>query len=128
MGATYVIRCLTCKQTLDPNLKEEPKVPGQIYSSHYIGMTACSLHNRMDSHKNGHLQRKEGNPLYRHDCESHNGETQSYQTEMIQMDRGLLHLSMREAILIEGQSPILTMNDRMENGRGKIVRLTANRN
>ena len=127
MGATYIIRCLSCKQTVDPTLKENPKLPGQVRSAHYIGMTACSIHNRMDAHKNGHQKKKEGNPLHRHDCESHNGEIQSYQTELIQMDRGLLHLSMREAILIEGQNSILTMNDKMEHGRGNMVRLTANR-
>ena len=90
MGATYIIRCLSCKQTVDPTLKENPKLPGQVRSAHYIGMTACSIHNRMDAHRNGHQQKKERNPLHRHDCESHNGEIQSYQTELVQMDRGLL--------------------------------------
>ena len=60
MGATYVIHCLSCKQTLEPILKEDPKLPGQIKSAHNIGMTACSLHNRMDSHRTGHHQKKEG--------------------------------------------------------------------
>ena len=68
-----------------------------------------------------------GNPLHTHDMEEHQGEVQNYQAEDIQTDKGLLHLTLREALLIEGQDSKLTLNDRMEQGRGKIVRLQAAR-
>ena len=47
MGAVYVIRCTKCKMEIDPEIKENPTVPGNIVSSHYIGMTATSIHSRM---------------------------------------------------------------------------------
>ena len=40
MSSVYVIRCIKCKEELDPNLKENPALPGGIRSSHYLGMTA----------------------------------------------------------------------------------------
>ena len=43
---------------------------------------------------------------------------------IIQTDRGLLHISLREAILIAGQHYNTSMNDRLEKGRGTgIIRI-----
>ena len=36
MNAVYVIRCIQCKQELDPNIKENPALPGGVKSSHYL--------------------------------------------------------------------------------------------
>ena len=65
------------------------------------------------------------NVLYRHDLDKHEGMFQEYEAECIQTDRGLLHLCLREALLIEGQDPSLSINKKMEQGRGGIVRLNA---
>ena len=127
MFSTYTIKCLTCKQSLSPDIKEYPSKPGGILSSHYIGMTACSIHSRLKSHREGHERCDGGNPLHKHDLEAHQGIAQKYQAEFIQSDRGLLHLALREALLIEGQDMTISLNDKMEQGRGKIVRLSANR-
>ena len=56
--------------------------------------------------------------------ESYNGERQKYTAKLIQTDRGLLHISLREAILIAGQHYNTSMNDRLEKGRGTgIIRI-----
>ena len=125
MGLVYVIRCKTCSQLLDPSEKEAKTVPGGLKSSHYIGMTATSLHNRMLDHRNGQKRKSKMNVLYRHDLDKHEGMFQEYEAECIQTDRGLLHLCLREALLIEGQDPSLSINKKMEQGRGGIVRLNA---
>ena len=127
MKSCYVIRCKACKDKLDPDEKENPQKPGGILSSHYIGLTATSVHNRMIDHRRGHLRKDPKNPLHRHDIEKHGGQIQQYETSVIQSDRGLLHLIFREAILIEGQKADLRINDKNEQGRGDLIRLTANR-
>ena len=44
---------------------------------------------------------------------------------MITTDKGLLHASLREALLISGQIRSPSMNDRMEKGKGMgIVRIS----
>ena len=45
MGAIYIIRCITCKERLDPEVKEDPTVPGGVKSSHYLGMTFYKIQN-----------------------------------------------------------------------------------
>ena len=127
MKSVYVIRCKACHEKLDPDTKETPQKPGGIHSSHYIGLTTTSVHNRMIDHRRGHLRKDAKNPLHRHDIDKHNGQVQQYETSVIQSDRGLLHLIFREAIQIEGQNADLRINDKNEHGRGDIIRLTANR-
>ena len=64
--------------------------------------------------------------MFRHNEDVYEGAPQEYFAKHISREKGLLHLEIKEAILIEGQSPILTMNNRMENRRGRIIRLKAN--
>ena len=127
MGAVYVIRCTSCKMELDPGLKENPKVPGGIMSSHYIGMTATLIHSRLLSHRQSHKSKSSSSIMHRHDVCSHNGEVQQYTADCITTERKLLQLCMSEALLIEGQNPGLSINNKMEQGRGSLIRLTANR-
>ena len=127
MNTVYLIRCKSCHEKLDPDEKETPQKPRGIHSSHYIGLTTTSVHNRMIDHREGHRRRDPKNPLHKHDLDKHNGEIQQYVTSIIQSDRGLLHLVFREAILIEGQKAELRLNDKNERGRGELIRLTANR-
>ena len=128
MSAVYIIRCNTCQSDLPPEIKDNPRLPGGAKSHHYLGKTATSLHIRMLKHRSGHKRQAAGNALHRHDTDVHQGEVQTYTARVIQREKGLLHLTMREAILIEAQEPTLSMNDRMEAGRGNIIRLTAARN
>ena len=127
MGAVYVIRCNSCKAELDPMIKEQPTIPGGIKSQHYIGMTATSIHNRLISHIQGHKSKSKHSVMHRHDIDSHNGEIQTYSADCITTERQLLHLCMREALLIEGMDPILSINGKMEQGRGSLVRMAAMR-
>ena len=127
MGAIYVIRCITCKRELDPTVKETPALPGGIKSCHYLGMTATSCHNRMLSHIQSHNSKSNSSIMHRHDTDCHNGVAQQYQMDVVTTERRLLSLCMREALLIEGQDPKLSINDKMELGRGSIVRLAATR-
>ena len=128
MGVVYAIKCNTCLQEIDPHVKECPSKPGGIKTSHYLGMTACSLHNRMQSHvdgqKNGNSSK---NPLVRHDREKHNGVKQEYSTVTVSKEQNLLPLIMREAIMIESQHYGTSMNGKDERGRGNLIRIQASR-
>ena len=90
-------------------------------------MTRTSAHWRMQSHLQGQRSKSGGNPLYRHDCEKHEGEPQSYKTRILTAERNLLPLAIIEALYIEQQHPGTSFNDRMEGGRGSLVRLIATR-
>ena len=125
MGAVYVIHCNKCKMDLDPGIKENTAILGGILSSHYIGMMATSIHNRLISHIQGHKNKSASSIMHRHDMSEHSGETQTYSADCITTERRLLQLCMREALLIEGQDPILSINGKMEQGRGSLVRLSA---
>ena len=127
MGVCYVIRCNTCHMTLDPTIKEKPMEPGGISTHYYIGMTATSAHNRMLSHLQGHKNKSTNSVMHRHDVLEHNGEIQEYSMDCIATERRLLTLCMREALLIEGQNPALSINKKMEQGRGSLVRIAASR-
>ena len=65
--------------------------------------------------------------MHRHDVSDHNGEVQTYTMDIISTERRLLMLCMREALLIEGQNPCHSINKKMEQGRGSLVRITASR-
>ena len=127
MGAVYVIRCNSCQMNLDPTVKEKPTEPGGIRTHHYIGMTATSIHNRMLSHLQGHKNKSNNSVMHRHDVLEHNGEIQQYSMDCVATERRLLTLCMREALLIEGQNPALSINKKMEQGRGSFVRIAASR-
>ena len=47
----YYITCNTCKETLDPEIKEMPAKPGGNKSDHNIGMSAVTLHNRQKTQR-----------------------------------------------------------------------------
>ena len=124
MGCTYCVTCDTCKQVLDPEVKEVLSKPGGVKSSHYIGICAVSLHNRHKTHREQHNKRNPSNVMVKHEEEKHNGERQNYTAKLIQTDKGLLHTSLREAILIAGQHFGTSMNDRLERGKGTgIIRI-----
>ena len=63
--------------------------------------------------------------MHRHDLIDHGGDVQSYTADCITTERRLLTLCMREALLIEGQDPRLSINNKMEQGRGSLVRMAA---
>ena len=64
--------------------------------------------------------------MHRHDTDRHDGEIQDYTVKLIQREKGLLYLSMREALLIEYQQNGTSMNDRLEKGRGSnLIRIQA---
>ena len=66
------------------------------------------------------------NALVKHNQEIHGGNKQSYTARLISQERGLLHLSVKEALLLESQLAGTSMNDRLEMGRGTgIIRIRA---
>ena len=119
MGCIYCITCNKCNEELDINIKQVPSSKGGMKSSHYLGMTMTSAHNRMLAHRQGHVSKKNNNPLHKHDLEAHNGDVQQYSATVVQKEGSLLHLTMREAILLESQLHGTSMNDRYEKGRGE---------
>ena len=80
-------------------------------------MSASSLHARHKDHRRGHHSRSERNCLVKHEIETHNGERQEYIAGFISRQKGLLHLALMEALLIEGQLAGTSLNDRKEKGR-----------
>ena len=118
MGSIYCITCNTCKQVLDPEIREVPSISGGIKSAHYIGMSATSLHNRHKSHREGHQAGLKTNVMVKHDKDCHGGIVQDYTVKLVQTERSLLYLSIREALLIEGQIYGSSLNYRHENRRG----------
>ena len=65
--------------------------------------------------------------MHRHDMSEHNRDVQCYTADCITTDIKLLQLCMREALLIEGQYARLSINNKMEQGRGSLIRLAATR-
>ena len=57
----------------------------------------------------------------------HNSEVQTYRTRILTAERKLLPLVVIESLYIEKPFNGKSMNDREENGRGGLVRLTAAR-
>ena len=94
-------------------------------SNHYIGMTATSIHARMLSHIQSHRTKSSNHVMRRHDVLEHNGEVLEYTMDCVTTQRRLLQLCMREALLIEGQDPKLSINNKMEHGRGSLIRISA---
>ena len=126
MSCVYCVVCNACNEEIDPEVRQDIQQPGGIKAAHYIGMTATSLHNRQLAHRKGHNKNKPNNPMEKHDRECHQGVKQSYTAKFIGEERGLLPLSMKEAILIEKQHAGTSMNDKLERGRGTgIVRIQA---
>ena len=117
MGALYCITCKTCNQNIDPSTNEKHSHPGGVKAPNYIGMTASSLHARHTDHRRGHKARNKNNCLVKHEVDVHDGQAQEYTAKYIGRERGLLHLSLKEALLIENQVQGTSLNDRKEHGR-----------
>ena len=116
MGALYVITCKTCEELVESTEREDPKQPGGVKGTNYVGMTAGSLHARHKDHQKGHKARSKKNCLVKHEIDKHGGMPQEYSDKYIGREKGLLHLSIKEAIMIEGQVAGSSLNDRNELG------------
>ena len=114
-GVVYRIECNTCNEAI-PDCNETDR---------YIGMTRTSLHNRMDSHLRDQRYKKSSSPLHRHDSDKHEGNPQKYTCKIVGNERKLVRLGCLEAILIEKQPRELSINAKMEKGRGGVVRISA---
>ena len=116
-GAVYRIECTNCKQQILDNESTE----------RYIGMTRATVHNRMISHLRDQRLKKSHSPMWRHDKDCHNGETQQYVMSLVAREKKIVRLNCLEALHIERQPPHLSINARQEGGRGGVVRITAAR-
>ena len=101
---------------------------GGVRSEHYIGLIATSLHNRRKSHREQNLVGQKSNAMVKHYDKCHGGIVQKYTAKLVQTERSLLYLSLREAILIEGQLHGTSLNDRHERGKGTgVIRINPTR-
>ena len=116
-GVIYSIQCNTCEVLVEDDRE----------TSHYIGMTRTTLHNRMLGHLKDQRYKKSKSPLHCHDTLCHGGIPQRYTMKSRGSDKKLLRLSVIEALNIEKHPDELLMNERNEGGRGGIVRITASR-
>ena len=120
MSMIYRISCISCNQMIaESDSEKEPP--------NYIGLTRTSIHATMMSHLDGQKRMRANNPLYRHDISCHNGITQKYVCIPVASERKIVRLNCNEALHIEKQDRAQSMNDRMECGRGGLVRITATR-
>ena len=97
------------------------------HSHNYVGVTRTTIHNRMEAHRTSQSQRKTHSPMYRHDCDCHNGDKQKYTASIIAKEKRIVRLYCTEALHIEKQVRPLSINAKMEGGRGNggIVRIRA---
>ena len=63
-------------------------------------------------------------PLHRHDRETHHGEMQKYSMRKIGSEKKIVRLACLEALEIERLPPELSLNERNEQGRGGVVRIS----
>ena len=125
MGALYVITCKTCDQKVDSTERDNPKLPGGIKTPNYIGMTASSLHATHEDHRKGHKARNTNKCLVKHEISEHGGIPQEYSAKHIGREKGLLHLALKEALMIEGQKVGSSLNDIHEQGRSTgVIRIS----
>ena len=128
MGILYEITCQSCSEVIELEDGEQvSRQPGGQKAPNYIGMSMTSAHCRMHDHLAGQRQKKENNPLNRHDRDSHQGVPQQYRTRILTRERNLLPLTIIEGLFIERQQSGTSFNDRNEYGRGSLVRFTASR-
>ena len=127
MRVVYKITCNVCSAVVDQNEQIGHDRPGKEQKPNYLGMTAGSLHARMNAHLTTQVAGNLSGPMARHDEKAHGGLPQNYQVCVVDRGRRLLTLVTTEALWIEKQQKEVSMNLRQEAGRGGIVRLTANR-
>ena len=86
-------------------------------SHNYVGLTRTTVHNRMEQHLKAQSQKKSDSPMFRHDCDVHNGAKQSYHAKIIAREKRIVRLYCTEALHIEKQDRSLSINAKMEGGR-----------
>ena len=116
----YKISCTSCNHVIEES-DSDKEVPN------YIGLTRSSIHARMLAHLDGQKRKRTNNPLHRHDVSNHEGIPQRYKCVPIASEKKIVRLYCNEALQIEQQDRQQSMNDRMECGRGELVRITATR-
>ena len=114
-GVIYRIECNTCNEI----------VLNELEAPRYIGMTRTTLNNRMLSHLSDQNSKCSKSPLFRHDRDSHNGKKQSYTMKKIGTEKKIVRLVCLEALEIEKQPDNLMINEKNEQGRGRLVRIHA---
>ena len=124
-GVVYRITCIQCD--MDVLTDETRNLSYDSETHNYVGMTRCSLHNRMLAHLRGQNAKSNKSPLFRHDIKCHEGVPQEYRCNILATEAKIVRLNCNEALRIEKQNPLFTMNERNEGGRGGVVRLTATR-
>ena len=125
-GLVYQIKCNQCDTTVDVDEDTENTYEETTPAS-YLGMSSTSAHCRMVSHKDLQKGKNMRGPLARHDRDKHNGQAMNYTTTVIKKEKKLLNLCITEALYIEKYPDKSNLNERMEMGRGGLVRLQATR-
>ena len=128
-GLIYNIKCSACYMTLLTEGLDNGRNNCDIEydTPTYTGLTRNSIHARMVKHLELRNTGATSSPLHRHDRDHHKGVKQVYVADVVAKERKILRLYTLEALLIEKSNPTSSMNDRMEGGRGGIVRIRATR-
>ena len=119
IGVVYRITCKSCLSVIEENCD----------THNYVGLTRTTVHNRMEQHLKAQHQKLSSSAMYRHDCDVHNSVPQSYTTKVIAREKRIVRLYCTEALHIEKQDRVLSINAKMEGGRSNsgVVRIRATR-
>ena len=81
----------------------------------------------MSDHLDGQRRKSSGNPLHRHDATQHEGQPQIYTCIPVASERKIVRLNINEALQFKKQDRAASINDKMECGRGGLIRISATR-
>ena len=125
--SVYCITCDGCQENVfqGPNPLHMPRSTdaGGETRLHYIGMTGTSLHCRGKSHLAAVKRLDRSNALAHHLIDRHAGEKQPFTMKMCTSNKTVLNRYKSEAIFIEYQISGSSLNDRIEGGRGGLIRM-----
>ena len=125
--SVYIITCNGCLETVTngpvSRVMPRPTEAGGEGRPNYIGMSGTSLHARAKSHMMAVAANNMSNALARHVTMKHNGIIQAFNMKVCSSHRTVMSHYKTEAIYIEHQIDGTSLNDRLEGGRGGLVRM-----
>ena len=125
----YIITCNSCQEQVGVNDNANSKLkatePGDESRLNYVGMTGTSLHARAASHLKSIKTMNMNNALARHIQSCHGGAAQLFSMRLMSNHRTCMNRYKTEAVTIEKQMQGTSLNDKMEGGRGGVVRISA---
>ena len=126
-NVTYIVTCNGCPDNVSygPLIKNVPQLTevGGEGRFNYVGMTGTSMHARAKMHASAISANNMSNALCKHVHNAHNGISPGFMMKMCASHVTVMNRYKTEAIFIENQLIRTPLNDRLEGGRGSLVRI-----